>query len=180
MKFNLYVVFIQRGSMRNVLFIRPPNVVTYWDFAPSVPETTTEGWYQKLLGMINERQLQNVSPRPNVCFAVFAGMTLLASLQYAIWFPFLVAATQLFSHILASHTLCSCLEIFQPLTTSAIPGAVNCKKLAPPNFAAGSTYSRKMELQFSQEFMRVHRITFHAVHQNPYRMESLLVLKKPS
>ena len=94
-----------------------------------------------------------MSLRDRLDFLVdFVGMILLAvlfllpclsyasSLPPAAPFPF----TQLFFFRVSFPTLfAAVLNLFLPLTTSAISGAANSNKSAPTRFAAGTIYSRK-------------------------------------
>ena len=129
---------------------------------------------------------KKVSPPPtrlfcSVCWNDFAYMPPEAELLSAYCFFSLPAtSTQLFffrNCFSTFHTLYSCFEFFLLLTTSAISGATNSNKSAPTRFAAGTTYLRKLEVQFSDWLVQVQRTTFHAVDQYPYRFEFLPIAK---
>ena len=108
-----------------------------------------------------------------ICFAYFVGMTVLAVF-------FLLPLPNCSLKICLPTLFAAVLKLFLPLTTSVISGAANSNMSAPTRFAAGTMYLRKMELQFSQQLVQVHRIPVHVVDQYLYRMKSPLVLKQPS
>ena len=108
-----------------------------------------------------------------ICFADFVGLTLLAVL-------FLLTPLNCFLNICLPTLFAAVLKFFLPLTSSAISGATNSKKLAPTSFAAETIFFCQIEFQFSQYLVQLHRNPIHVVDQYLYRLESLLVLKQPS
>ena len=57
LKFNLYAVFIKRGSRIKLLFLGRQDIVKYWTFPPRFRETVAKDWYRKLFDLISEKRL---------------------------------------------------------------------------------------------------------------------------
>ena len=91
----------------------------------------------------------------------------------------LVNTAQLFLRVYLPTFLEAILEVFLTLTTSAFSSAANSSN-EHPKILQWSTFQRKKVLRLSQLFVQVQRISFHAVDQNLFRMESRPVLKQPS
>ena len=102
-----------------------------------------------------------------ICFADSFEMNLLAV-------PFLLPLPNCLLRVCLATLFAAVLNFFLPLTTSAIAGTANSNKSAPTHVTAGTIYLCKMELQFSQYFVQVHRIPVHVVDQYLYRMELYL------
>ena len=115
---------------------------------------------------------KNVSSRPTDLFCRFCWNDSARA-------PFLATTTQLFLRVCLPTLFAAVLEIVLQLTTSAISGTANSNKSAPARFQMGRSFYAKIELQFSQYLVQLHRIPVQVVDQHLHRMESLLVLKQP-
>ena len=169
-KFKLYAVFIKWGSWISFLFMRVQDIVNNWDFPSNISRHCYKRLVPKIVVWHDQREMfVKMSLRDRLdrldCLVDFVEMILLRLLPLPncflrVCFPTLYAAV---------------LKFFLPLTTSAISGTANSNKSAPTR---RHIYA-KMEMQFSQYFVQVHRILFPSVFQPLYCMEFLLVLKQP-
>ena len=121
-----------------------------------------------------------------ICFADFAGMTLLFCLPYANSLPpmapflFLQPVPNCFPRVCLRTIFAAVLKVFLPLTTSANSGTATSNKSAPTRFADGTIYLRKNWIAVLPITCEVHQILVHLVDQHLYRMEALVVLEQPS
>ena len=121
---------------------------------PRFPETATKSWLPKLLDVISQKCLKEVSPLLicrlcRFCWNDSACLPPVRKLLSAnCSFPPYASTTQLFFQSLPSHTLGSGVENFLPLPTSVIFSAANTKQSAPTSFAAETAYLHKNRIRF--------------------------------
>ena len=116
---------------------------------------------------------EKISPRPTGFFTSLVGLTQLAPV-------FLLPFPNFFSELAFPHSLQLSRNFsYQSQNLQFIPQQIPTSP-HPHVLQLGRCICAKRELRYSQYLAQVHRIATLIVHQNLYRLESLLVLKQPS